>query len=328
MAEVRRILAVKLSALGDLFHAVPVVERLHSHFGCPVDWVTQPEYVELVRCHSAVDRVMAFPRRGGLQAWISFVRELRAESYDLAVDLQGLSKSGVVLGLSRASRKIAPSSPRELCRFFANETAPAVAHSPHAMDRLFDTLRYLGVPIEPVEYPLTFPPAAPLPGRAPRLAVAPRSRWPAKDWPEAKFIEALRRLRARRSVDVFVLGGPNDAAIGERIRAALGEGCWNLCGKAPLLELGSVLTQMDALLCNDSGPMHFAAAVGTPTIALFGPTDPALTGPHGDGHSVLRPSPGPQGYPAHRSYKDGDASFIAQIPVEDVVDTLLRVLGH
>ncbi len=326
MAEVRRILAVKLSALGDLFHAVPVIHRLKEHYGCPVDWVTQPEYVELAGCHRDVERVIAYPRRGGLRAWGEFVRELRQERYDLAVDLQGLTKSGLAMGLARAGRKLAPSGPRELCKWFAHEVPEARAPTPHAMDRLFDTLRHLGIAVEPVEYPLTFPEVPPLPGGRPRVAVAPRSRWPAKDWPEERFVEVLRCLRGRREVEVFVLGGPADRELGQRMVTALGARTHSLCGSAPLLSLGGVLRQMDVLLCNDSGPMHFAAAVGTPLVALFGPTDPALTGPWGGGHTVLRPPPGPEGYPPHRSYKDGDRSFIARITVEEVLAALEGVL--
>lgn len=324
MAEVRRVLVVKLSALGDLFHAMPVIHGLKARYACPVDWVTQPEYAELAGCHRDVDRVVCFPRRGGPAAWRSFVRELRRERYDLAVDLQGLFKSGLTLGLSRASRKIAPSAPREGAGWFAREVPKAQAASPHALDRLLDTLRHLEIPCDSLVWPLDFPAAVPLPGGRPRLAVAPKSRWPAKDWPLERFAEALQRLRAARDVDVVVIGGPADRTAGEHLLEALnGDRVWNLCGQTPLMHLGAQLREVDCLLCNDSGPMHFAAAVGTPLIALFGPTDPAKTGPWGDGHTVLRPPPGPGGYPDPRVYKDPDNRFIHSLQVDDVVNAVL-----
>lgn len=326
-----RILVVKLSALGDLFHAVPVVHALKRHYGGAVDWVTQPEYAELVRCNRDVERVLCFPRRGGPAAWRKFWLDLRRERYDLVCDFQGLFKSGLVLGLARGKRKISVSSPREGAGWFADEIPASLAGTPHAMDRLTDTLRHLGVAVDPPVYPMQFPPAPALPGNHPRLGIAPRSRWPAKDWPPESFAAVIRALRERCDLDVVIFGGGGDSLTAETIiREAGGERIWNLCGTGSLTQLGAQLREVDVLLCNDSGPMHFAAAVGTPVVALFGPTDPLLTGPVGEEHAVLRPAPGPGGYPPHRSYKQAGNDFIATLAVPEVTEAVwsrLQVLG-
>ncbi len=327
MTDVKRILVVKLSALGDLFHAMPVVHLLSEHYGCKVDWVTQPEYVSLVECHAAVDRVISFPRKGGMAESKTFLRQLRVRHYDLALDLQGLTKSGLVLGLCRARRKIGNSHPREAAKFFAGETPASRPESVHALDGLLDSVVHLGIEPGPLCYPLQFPafPDIQKPG-SPLIAFAPRSRWPAKDWPLDHFIELGQRFIAEKNAKIWILGGPDDQEIGERCRQALGEGAENLCGAHPLLALGPLLKEVDCLVSNDSGPMHFAAAVGTPLVALFGPTDPALTGPRDEKARVLRPEPGPEGYPPHRSYKQGDNAFIAQIPVSKVFEAVEELL--
>ncbi len=323
-----RILLVKLSALGDLFHAVPVAHALRAHFGCPVDWVTQPEYVELIRCHTDVERVISFPRRGRGGSWLDFVGELRRERYSLALDLQGLFKSGLVLGLCRAGRKLACARAREGSALFANERPALTASGPHALDVLNDSLLHLGIQPGVPRYPLCFPGTDPLPGTRPRLAIAPKSRWPAKDWPLERFRELAFRLRAAHpGLTVTVLGAPGDRADGDRLLEGLGEGVYNLCGLTPLLSLGAQLREVDVLLCNDSGPMHFAAAVGTPVVALFGPTDPSRTGPVGPGNRILRPAPGPEGYPEHRSYKDPGNGFISRITVDEVAAAVESLLG-
>jgi len=325
---VPRILVVKLSALGDLFHAVPVVHALREHFGAPIDWVTQPEYLELAGCHADVDRVIAFPRRGKSGGWLDFSRELRRERYGLALDLQGLFKSGVVLGLCRAERKLACARAREGSALFAYERPVLTQSGPHALDVLQDSLRHLGIEARAPRYPLMFPDAEPLPGKRPRLAIAPKSRWPAKDWPLEKFREVALRLRAAHpELELIVLGGPKDRADGESLLRDLGAGAHNLCGLTPFLALGSQLREVDLLLCNDSGPMHFAAAVGTPVVALFGPTDPARTGPVGAQHRVLRPDPGPEGYPDHRTYKLPGNDFISRLTVEEVATAAEEGLG-
>jgi len=328
MSDVKRILVIKLSALGDLFHAVPVVHLLSKQYGCKIDWVTQPEYTELVACHTDVDRVIPFPRKGGMEDSKTFLRQLRIRKYDLALDLQGLTKSGLVLGLCRSERKIGSSHPREVAKVFANERPKTKVTSLHAMDVLFDSLRHLGIETQPVEYPLDFPPGPDLPrGKCPIIALAPKSRWPAKDWPEANFIKLGERLIQEQDADLWILGGPENEKLGDRMQAALGVKATNLCGKHPLLSLGSLLKQVKCLVSNDSGPMHFASAVGTPLVALFGPTDPSKTGPWGAGHCVIRPKPGAGGYPDHRSYKNGDTQFISSISVEDVFLGVQKQLG-
>jgi heptosyltransferase-1 len=326
MPDVSRILVVKLSALGDLLHAVPVVHRLAEQYHCPIDWVTQPEYADLVACHRDVDRVIAFPRKGGVSKLRTFVRELREQSYDLALDLQGLTKSGLVLGLSKSRRKICTSKPREIAAWFAHEIPESKAPTPHAMDRLFDSLRHLEINPDPVVYPLEFPPGPEFSSTMSKLAIAPRSRWPGKDWPAERFIELARSLAGQMELEVYVLGGPADRELGVRMVKDIGKNSHNLCGQHPMLALGVILRQMDCLVCNDSGPMHMGAAVGTPVVALFGPTDPDKTGPWGPGHQVLRPPAGTEGYPDHRSYKRVGNDFIARITVQEVENAVKKQL--
>lgn len=315
-----RILLVKLSSLGDLFHAVPAAEQLQTHFACPVDWVTQPEYVPIVECHQNVSRVIPFPRRGGAGAWRTFRRELQQESYDLVVDLQGLFKSGLACRAAKAKRVVGCSYPRECVQWFWDEAPAKNTSVRHAVDRIIDTLDYLGVPRGALAYPLDFPKPAHLPEVAgPVVAMAPKSRWPGKDWPLSRFVETGERLlREGRADSIWILGGPDDAEACAELSGKLGEQAFNLCGKISLLELGGALAQVDVLLCNDSGPMHFSAAVNKPVVALFGPTDPDRTGPYGPQHTVLRPPPEAGGYPDHRSFKTADASFISRITVEEV----------
>lgn len=324
MKQPDRILIVKLSSLGDLFHAMPIAHLLQKHTGASIDWVTQPEYVKLVGCHGDISRVIAYPLRGGLLAWKQFVGELRRDHYDWVIDLQGLWKSGVVCGLAHADRKIGVSFPREGASLFWHETPnPRSSEDRHALLALQDTLAHLNLPLEPLEYPLNFPPFPLSSSPRKRVALAAKSRWPAKDWPVASFTELASRLLASGH-DIVLTGGPQDAEACDEISLARGGHgeVLNLCGACSLLQLGDLLRQVDVLVCNDTGPMHFAAAVGTPVVALFGPTDPVRTGPFGPQHIVLRPPEPEEGYPPHRSFKKASPDFIAQITVEHVVDAV------
>lgn len=281
-----RVLIVKLSSLGDLFHALPAVHNLKVALNARIDWATQPEYADLVRCFSDVERVIAFPRRRFVRGFNAFCRDLRRVRYDRVVDFQGLIKSGLVSRLARARTRIGPSYRREGADIFYSSVAGKRNLDRHAVLQAMDVIDHLGLQRLPEAFPVVFPdkPAA---GPRPRVALVPMSRWASKNWPVDHFIDLGRRLRVARNASLFVLGGKDAADAGRAIETAV-PGAVNMAGKTSLVEMGSLLGQMDVLVSNDSGPMHMAAAIGTPVVALFGPTDPARTGPYGAGHRVLQ----------------------------------------
>ena len=284
-----KILVVKLSSLGDLFHALPAVHAVRLGLGAKVTWVTQPAYAELVRCFDDVERVMAFPRRGGpADAW-AFVRELRRERYDLILDLQGLLKSALVARLARrvrGGRRLGPSFHREGAHLFYHATAGARNKDRHAVTEVLDVVRHLGLPEPKPQFPLHFPRRELSAGR-PRIALIPCSRWPTKNWPVPNFIAVAQALREKTGAAFFVVGAPEDRPAGAALAQALGAAATDLCGRTTLVELGSLLQEMDLVLTVDTGPMHMAAALDRPVLALFGPTDPRCTGPYGSRHRML-----------------------------------------
>ncbi len=286
MPAIPHILIVKLSSMGDVIHALPVVHQLKAGLGAKVDWVVQGEYAPLAAACPDVARVIEFPRHTWLRQGPAFLRILRAPAYDLVVDLQGLLKSALVARLARSARRIGPSFHREGARWFYSAVAGPRNRNRHAVDEACDVLRHLGLPPAAPEFPLRFP-ALEFTRGAPRIALVPCSRWPTKNWPIPAWIEAGRLLCAAPGADLFIFGGPADRAAGAAITAGLDGRAQDLCGRLALAELGSWLQTMDLAITVDSGPMHLAAALGVPVLALFGATDPRRTGPYGMGHRVL-----------------------------------------
>lgn len=284
----KRILVVKLSSLGDLFHALPAVHLIRRQTGVAVDWVCHGLYADLVARFGPVERVVRFPRDRFLREGGAFLRDLRACEYDLVLDFQGLLKSAGVALAARAGRRIGPSFSREGSRFFYDAVSGPTNKNRHAVDECLDTARYLGCPDGPVEFPVDFPRVS-LAVPRPRIGLLPCSRRAEKNWPLARFVETARALRARGAASLFLLGGGADVAACAELASGLGgDGVHNWCGRTSLLELGGLLRELDLLITVDSGPMHMAAAVGTPTVAIFGPTDPVRTGPYGRMHRVIR----------------------------------------
>lgn len=282
----KRILVVKLSSLGDLFHALPAVHVLKQELGVSVDWVTQTNYVDLVRCFTDVDRVIGFPRRGFLGQAGPFLRALRRDHYSHVIDLQGLLKSAFVSRLARADLRIGPSFAREGSRWFYTVVAGEADKERHAVEEALDVVRYLGLREHQPAFPVRFPRKA-LDEPRPRVALIPRSRWATKNWPAENFVAVARGLQDKAGATVFLVGGPDDTDVCGEIEARLAGRVVNACGRTSLVELGSLLQEMDLVVSVDSGPMHMAAAVGRPVLAVFGATDPKRTGPYGPAHRVI-----------------------------------------
>ena len=280
-----KILVVKLSSLGDLFHALPAVHTLKVRLEAEIHWVAQHEYVELVRCFTDVGRVIPFHRKHFFRHLTSFLGDLRQETYDYVIDFQGLLKSAVVTRLARGRKKIGPSFCREGTGCFYSAVAGKRNKDRHAVEECLDVVGFLGLqPMEP-EFPVKFPQMK-VEERRPRVAVVPASRWESKNWPVRRFAAVLKRLRQEREASIFLMGGSEDADCCQTIMRELNGEAVNMVGKISLPEAGGLLKEMDLLLANDSGPIHMAAAAGTPTLVVFGPTDAKRTGPYGRVHRI------------------------------------------
>ncbi len=302
----RRVLLVKPSSLGDVIHALPVAVALADAFpSVEIDWVVSRPYVELLKAHPKVHRVFLFDRQrwggwgfwGRRREWKSLVAGLRGAGYDVAIDLQGLARSALLTRASRAPVRVGLTTAREFSRLAYTVTVRPRDPEVHAVDRYLQVLRALGVapPTEP-----RFELAAPEQARQrveaalaqelvaePIVCVAPGTRWETKRWPPERFAEVAERLAAEDDVRVIVVGAEDDADLARVIGERVGERALDWTGRTSLVELAALFERSALLLTNDSGPMHLAAAVGTPLVAVFGPTNPARTGPYSDRAAVV-----------------------------------------
>jgi len=271
-----RILILKPSSLGDVIHALPTVHQIRQRYPqAHLAWLVNTAFISLLKHCPIIDEIIPFPRHE-YRRLPGLIRRLRRGRYDVVVDLQGLLRSGLLAALAGAPRRIGLSDARECAGFFHNEiiAVPRI----HAVDRYLRAAVHLGGAAGPVEFPLGLAPGKQSEGY---LAIHASARWPTKLWGDDKFAELIRQLPQER----IILTG--SAAEAERI-GRLAQGARNLAGQTDLFELAEWYQRCAVVVTNDSGPMHLAAAVGTPVVAIFGPTDPALTGPYGKGHTVLR----------------------------------------
>jgi lipopolysaccharide heptosyltransferase I len=298
-----------MSSLGDLFHALPAVRCLKAGLGASVDWVVHDIYADVARCFTDVDRVIGFPRKHLRTGFPEFHSSLRSQAYDYVIDLQGLLKSAFVARLARGDRRIGPSFRREGAGLFYDAVAAPRNKNRHAVEECLDVVWYLGLPLLDPVFPAEFP-RRPLGSSRPRVAFLPCSRRRDKNWLPARFIEVGRALQDRKSAVVYLIGSTADRATCGDVESGLSGRVENLCGKTSLVELGSLLQEMDLLVTVDSGPMHMAAALGIPVVAVFGPTFPERTGPYG---------------PMHRVVKQGE--HLSVLPAAPVIEAALETLA-
>lgn len=300
---------VKLSALGDVIHTLPSLAALRRCFPtADITWIVEEAASDLLMDHPLLDRVIVSRRkrwlrdlrsgrlRRALQEARLFLGELRARRYDLVIDFHGLFKSAVITALSRASRRLGYDSLQELSGMFYTEKIPEDMGK-HAIDRYLDFPRHLGCVTGTPEFIIpvrdehrmkveSLLDANGIGKEEPLVVVNPIALWETKLWDNEKFARLCERIAAELSA-IVVLTGVDGTAL-EPIRSRMKKPAVNLGGKTTLRDLACLLQTATLLVSTDSGPMHLAAAVGTPVVALFGPTIPARTGPYGEQHVVIR----------------------------------------
>jgi heptosyltransferase-1 len=228
---------------------------------------------------------------GMFTSFWQFVRELRGRRFDLVIDLQGLFRSGFIALGTGAGRRIGFADGREFAPLFYTRRVVCPRGPVHAVDRNLRVAAALGLPVDRPRFPLGLRPTELEEARAlvaatagqplPRfLAVVPGARWVTKLWRPERIAAVLDRLHDAGAPPAVLLGAPDEREIAGRVSAAARAPLVDLVGRTSLRQLTAVLNLAEAVLCHDSGPMHIAAALHRPTVALFGPTDPRRCGPY------------------------------------------------
>jgi heptosyltransferase I len=284
------ILIVRLGALGDIVHTIPAAAALRQAFAdARIDWVVDARQREIVDLVEGLDRVVVLPS-GTVAAWLQVTREIRRVSYDVALDFQGLMKSAVFARASGARRVIGFSIwhlREKSARPFYSEAGfgndAAVDGEAHVIEKNLGLLRSVGVTTDRVVFPLAAveSPAAravidATPG--PFALINPGAAWPNKRWPPERFGEVAAFLRDVRGLPSVVLWGPGEESLARAVLDA-SSGAARMAPPTRVADLLALSRAAALMVSGDTGPLHIAAAAGTPIVGIFGPTDPARNGP-------------------------------------------------
>lgn len=351
--EAPRILIMRLSALGDILHAMPLLAALRERWpGAHIGWLVEPGGAALVREHPLINAVHVVPKmelkaaplralRGPAR---DLVREIRAQAYDIAIDVQGLTKSaawGWLAGIPRRFGLARPDS-REVAPLLATELVAPRPDRLHVVERNLELLRPLGIePPARATFPVHLSPAAQT--RAgellgddptPLVLMTCGAGWATKRWPPDRFGRLARLLVDRHGCRVGLTWGPGEEPLVQQALEAAGGGTAHFDAPAlpagpgvhalpgtTFMELGAAIARAQLFVGGDTGPTHFAAALGVPCVAMMGPLDACRNGPYGERSITIQhavPRRPPRGV-NHREWCD-PATRMENITVEDVLE--------
>lgn len=307
MRSVKRVLIIKLSALGDVIHALPVSAALRSSFpDIELTWAIEEGFSPLVAGNPCLNNILMLPKVKGRHLrspsfhrdYFRRLRDVRMRRFDLTLDLQGLTKSAVVAAASGAPLRIGYHWLREAASFF-ERPVPRRPDSVHIVDQYLDVARFLGATVEQPVFPFHIPEAdadavtAMLeengikPGD-PFVSINPASALAIKQWSAENFAALIDIIARRLSLPCVLVTA--DMAVASCVEAAARRPFINLAGHTNLKQLASVLDRSAVHVCGDTGSGHLAAALGARVVALVGPTDAERICPYGQRRFVLRHS--------------------------------------
>jgi heptosyltransferase I len=323
-----KILMIRMGAMGDIVHTLPAAATLRRAFPqAEIDWLVDEHWSALLAGNPHISAARKVARRTLAGIWRT-LGDLRQRHYDCVLDFQGLMKSAFVAGFCGAQQVIGfeTRALRERPAAIAYGQQVAVPMDGHVIEQNLALARALGNSGPPMEDVIEFPLPAETSGAEPPfpgdfLAVSPSAGWPAKRWPAEKFADLLLRVDREMGWPTVLNCGPGEEALAQQICENARPGRTRVV-QGDLGTLIGLARHARAFVAGDTGPLHIAAALGTPVVAVFGPTSPRRNGPYSKRARVVR-APG-----VETTYSRGaSVEDIARVPVEDVFRALVEVAG-
>lgn len=291
------ILIIKLSAIGDVIHALPVsyvLKRKYPH--AHITWVVEPTAYELVKHNPCVDEIIVFNKKefktlkGFRENFMPLYKKLHKRKYDISIDLQGLFKSAAVVLVANAKRKIGYVDMREGSNLIS-KSIRGKHYRGHIVDRYLDTVKILDCNTDHIQFPLEPTQEEQffvenlliqngIDNKAKYIVFAVGTNWSNKCWLTDNFAK-LADLLAKQDLKVVLIGfGKNDEQKAQEILEQSQANIINLVGKTSLMQTAALIDNAKIVIGGDTGNLHLAAALNTNVIMLMGPTDPVRNGPY------------------------------------------------
>ena len=304
MKSLKNVLIVKLSAIGDVIHALPVSFAIKETFpDAKITWVVEPPAYELLKMNPCVDRIILFRKKdfrtlkGFTKLFLPFRRELQSESYDAVLDLQGLFKSAAIAFFAKSNIKLGICNMREMSDKISKPVIGDNAAG-HIVERYLDTARALGCKVENVTFPLEIPPNeikrantitehCGLRKGNSYAVLSVGANWANKRWKVENFAALADWLYDFNIVPVIVGNGAVDVQRAAEIESLMEIPPINLVNQTNLPQLAHVIKNSCVVIGGDTGNVHLAAGLKVPAVMLMGPTDANRNGAYGQRENTI-----------------------------------------
>jgi lipopolysaccharide heptosyltransferase I len=341
----KNILIIKPSSLGDVVMALPALTALREGFpDGRISWLIRPQFAPLIENHPHLNEVILFDRKLLGKAWCSqyafasllnLVRHLRKSQFDAVIDLQGLFRTAVLARLSRCKNRLGMANAREFAHLFYSQRIPQDDHCIHVVDYYLKIIEALSVPHRQPQFIIPQDKAATDsvkgilanygadPDNVAVLIPTSRHKW--KCWPLERFAALAEKIHSQFHFSIVATGIAAEKPLLDELTHSAAVPIANLASRLNLRELVELLRAAKLVASNDTGPGHIAAALGTPLVMLFGPSNPARLAPYGRPECLVDPYPAGRG----REIDSPDPRFsITNISLDQVYQRILHQLNQ
>lgn len=304
---VKKILIIRLSSIGDVIHCTPVAKALKVAWpDCHITWLIGEVSADLIKYNPYVDEYIIWSRerfekycrnyevKKAWSMWRELMHRLSPLNFYAVLDIHGLFLTGLIASRIKTERRIGLKDAKELNFVFMGETV--MPRGRHMTERYTSILQPLGIFVNSDDMTLVVPEAAQsfannflLQAKVvegDKIAVfVPGTTWPTKNWPSEFFAETATLIK--EDFKIVLCGGQSESQFGKEIESQSHCDIINSIGKTDVLTMAAILKRATVVVAGDTGPLHMAAALGVPTVAIFGPSDPERYKPLGDNTITL-----------------------------------------
>ncbi len=309
--ELKNLLVIKPSALGDIVLALPTLAALRTSLpSAKISWLVRTEFAALLENHPHLDEIILFDRKLLGRAWrdpkafsalSTLIRRLRDSRFDAVFDLQGLFRTACLAWLSRCPKRFGMAEAREFGHLFYNHKVAQDAACIHLVDYYLKIAEAAGVSKTDVQF--VFPEDASAAESVENLlrehnipidnyvVLVPGSARENKRWPVERFACLADNIASNFACSIVIVGSCSEKGLAERLKALTKTAVTNLASRTSIADLVPLLKSARLVVGNDTGPGHIAAALGVPIVLIFGPTNPSRVAPYGRGQCVVAIDP-------------------------------------
>ncbi len=296
----KNILVFNVNWVGDVIFSSPIFRALKEQYpGVRVSCLAVPRVLDILRCCPGLDEIIEYDEKGkhrGLPGKLRLIGTLRMQKFDAVFLLHRSWTRALLVYLAGIPVRVGYDTKKRGA--LLTHTVEPLCDQPHRSDHYLHVIESFGIPVRDRTCALAAPPEAQkrldeilkqngADASRPLVIINPGGNWDLKRWPKERFAALISSLKSRWDITLILTGAGKDAGLVKEIDRAAGGGNLLLAGKTGLTELTALMEKAVLVVSADSGPSHIASGVGTPVVAVFGPTRPEITAPRGSGRTVV-----------------------------------------